>query len=214
MKPSSIPSLILASSSPRRREILSRLGVPFSTVVPDIAEGDFGATSPEALARTLALSKAEEVHGRYPTSIVLGADTVVSLDGVALGKPAELNDARRILLALRGRTHTVVTGIALASENKAAPLVQHASTRVTMRRYTAKEIDRYVESGDPLDKAGAYAIQDPGFHPAASFEGCYWNVVGLPACKLAAMLHRCGFSITPDSALTSQCTRVVCPLLR
>ncbi len=214
MKSNPIPPLFLASASPRRREILSRLGVPFSTIVPDVDEKAFSAASAEDLARTLALGKAQEVHNRCPTSTVLGADTVVSLDGVALGKPAGPDDAQRMLFALRGRTHTVVTGMALISEDGAAPVVQHVSTRVTMRPYTLYEIDRYVESGDPLDKAGAYAIQDADFHPVASFDGCYWNVVGLPACQVVDAFRRAGFRIVPDGALTSQCTPAVCPLLR
>ena len=214
MKTNPTPPLILASASPRRREILSRLGVPFSTIVPEVDEKAFSAASPEDLARTLALRKAEEVHNRCPTSTVLGADTVVSLDGVALGKPAGPDDAQRMLFALRGRTHTVVTGMALVSEDGAAPLVQHESTRVAMRHYTFEEMDRYIESGEPLDKAGAYAIQDADFHPAASFDGCYWNVVGLPACQVAKTLHQAGYNIVPDGALTSRCTPVACPLLR
>lgn len=210
----SAPSLILASASPRRRQVISALGVPFTFVVPDIDEKNTNAQdiTPELLARTLALSKAKDVHKRHPGSNVLGADTIVSLDGAVLGKPDEPDDARQMLRSIRGRTHIVVTGIALISQREEAPLVEHTTTKVTMRCYTDDEIDRYIASGDPVDKAGAYAIQNLDFHPAAKVDGCYWNVVGLPSCTLVEMLRRAGFPITPDSKIASGCGYQACPL--
>ena len=135
----------------------------------------------------LARAKAEVVAAAHPDALVVGCDTVVALGGEVLCKPADGEAARAMLLHLRGRDHAVYTWVAVVGGGRRA--VQVARTTVRMREYTDEEIDAYVASGDPLDKAGAYAIQHPGFHPVATWEGCYANVVGLPLCHLVRLLR-------------------------
>ncbi len=175
--------LILASSSPRRQAILDMLGIAYSVRVVNVDERRLPDESPVAAARRLAWSKARAVP---PSSgcIVVGADTVVVLDGDVLGKPRGAAEARRMLERLRGHRHEVITGLAVI--NSTAGLVRISShvTTVWMRDYLDREIADYIAGGDPFDKAGAYAIQSESFHPVARIEGCYLNVVGLPACGL------------------------------
>ncbi|HEY8491383.1 MAG TPA: Maf family protein, partial [Dehalococcoidia bacterium] len=163
------PELVLASRSPRRRQLLAALGVPFAVIPPPPDEAVPPGLTPEAVAERLALEKGTEVarslDPRHAVPTVLAADTVVVLDGAVLGKPAGPDDARRMLRALRGRAHRVVTGVAALAGGRRE--VAHTVTHVRMRAYTDAEIDAYVASGDPLDKAGAYAIQHPGFRRQA-----------------------------------------------
>ncbi|MFQ5933420.1 MAG: Maf family protein [Dehalococcoidia bacterium] len=204
----------MASASPRRREILSALGVPFKVSVPDIDEKKLAsnAPGPEALAETLALSKARAVYKSHPDSLVLGADTLVCLEDKVLGKPQGADDARRMLMALRGRSHKVITGLALVPPDPGKPLLRHTSTTVTMRLYSEAEVEDYIASGNPLDKAGAYAVQSAGFHPAERVKGCYWNVVGLPLCLLVDMLSQVEISTEPDTRAVGLCMYQDCPL--
>jgi septum formation protein len=171
--------LILASASPRRRELLAHLGVPFTVLHADIDETiPDSVEDPAAFARALAEAKARSVAARYPGAAVLAADTIV-VDGLTiLGKPETAADARSMLQTLRGRSHEVTTGLALVYESM--NWINHATTTVHMRAYTDEEMDAYIATGDPYDKAGSYAIQDRRFSPVASCEGCYCNVVGLP----------------------------------
>jgi MAF protein len=144
-----------------------------------------------ALARRLSASKAAGGALERPDAIVLGADTIVVARGRALGKPRDAEDAVRMLRALRGRTHSVVTAICV-QDPAGGQLLDSVTTRVQMRPYGDDEIAAYVRSGDPFDKAGAYAIQHAGFQPVATFVGCYSNVVGLPLCLVADFLERVG----------------------
>ncbi|MBI2910000.1 MAG: septum formation protein Maf [Chloroflexi bacterium] len=185
--------VVLASASPRRRELLAALGVPFETLPSEVEEPPFKlGEDPGAFAERLALEKALSV--RQPGSIVIGADTLVYLDGESLAKPGDATEAREMLQRLRNREHLVITGLAVVNETQQTC---HVTTRVRMRDYTDDEIDTYVASGDPLDKAGAYAIQNVAFHPVASIVGCYQNVVGLPLCALVKMLRRTGVGLPP-----------------
>jgi MAF protein len=147
------------------------------------------------LAQRLALEKALAVARLGQQGLVLGADTVVVVDGVVLGKPHGPQEARQMLLTLWGRAHQVVTGVALVEAATGRFRAAFQTSQVTMRPYTAEEVDRYVASGEPLDKAGAYAVQDPTFHPAVHVEGCYSNVVGLPLCTLAGLLRELGGAV-------------------
>jgi septum formation protein len=202
--------LHLASASPRRRALLRALGRPFTIGTAPLDEEALEAsyTGPaEELAEHLARAKAAATiadlddDGRDP-ALVLTADTTVLLDGRVLGKPRDAAEAAAMLRALRGRTHTVVTGVALAlaqtgadagGDDAEAHLRSTAvATRVHMRAYGDEEIAGYVASGDPLDKAGAYGVQHPGFQPVARVEGCYLAVVGLPLCAVAALLADAG----------------------
>ncbi|MBM3946415.1 MAG: septum formation protein Maf [SAR202 cluster bacterium] len=189
--------LILASASPRRRDLLQVLGVPF-TVAPssvDESHADDGDDGPEAYVAGLALAKAMDVASGCPgDGLVIGADTTVALDGMRLGKPASPAEARGMLVALRGRTHEVFTGLAVMDGRTGRHSVTVERSRVAMRDYSDRELEAYVASGGPFDKAGGYAIQDSTFRPALRVEGCVFNVVGLPLCRLPRILDQFGLS--------------------
>jgi septum formation protein len=187
--------LILASASPRRRELLGRLGVEFEVAPSDLDEVLEGAPSEETVA-TLALAKARAVAGRVGSGVVLGADTVVVLDGVALGKPRDAGDARAMLARLRGRAHAVITGVAVVDAGTGRAETTAVVTRVAMADVGDDVIDAYVGSGEPLDKAGAYAIQGRGAALVAGFVGSYSNVVGLPLAATARLLGRFGVEVS------------------
>ena len=192
--------IILASASPRRRELLALTGLPFRALPASVEESVAAGPAADAAAR-LAQAKARAVAALHPQAIVLGCDTVVALDGTVLGKPSGADEARAMLARLRGRTHFVYSAIALAREGH--ELAQVAETAVTMRDYTDAEMESYVSSGDPSDKAGAYGIQHPTFHPAASWVGCYANVLGLPLCHLTRALR--AWSVVPPAAVPTAC---------
>jgi len=168
---------VLASSSPRRRLLLREQGVPFRVAPQDVDE-TWDGEGPEVFARRLALEKAEAAAVRRPRAWCLGADTVVALDGHVLGKPRSRAEARRMLGFLSGRTHRVVSGVALVGPGFRAARV--VTTRVRFRRLGTAEIARYVASGEPDDRAGAYAAQGLGATLVAAIEGDWFNVVGLP----------------------------------
>ena len=193
--------LVLASSSPRRSEILRRLGLGFETETPDVAEPAVEpGTDAVGLARARALAKAEAVASAAGAGAVIGADTVVELDGVVLGRPCDASDARRMLEALRGREHRVVTAVAVVDACTGESLDGHRVSHVRVRAYTDGEIEEYVASGDPMDKAGAYAVQSASFAPAAEVRGCHLNVVGLPVCAVLELAERFGLRLRPDVA--------------
>lgn len=204
-------ALVLASASPRRHELLSRLGVPFGVSPTDIEE-DVRESRPELAARRLARAKAEAARLLEPKPAIIAADTIVWHDGEALGKPRDAAEARDMLRQLRGDSHEVVTAVALLPAGDTSALVRHAITRVRMREYADEEIEASIARGDPFDKAGAYAIQDPLFEPVESYEGCYCNVVGLPLWSTIELLRRAGFELThvKESDLLPQCAG--CPL--
>jgi 23S rRNA (uracil1939-C5)-methyltransferase len=190
------PGLVLASASPRRRELLLALGLDFKAVAPSDDEPlPADAESVEQVAEQLALKKAEAIASMEGEKTVVAADTIVVLGGTIVGKPRDADEALQMLRRLRGKEHVVVTGIAVLRGDRSQ--VGHATTTVTMRNYSDEEIAAYVASGDALDKAGAYGIQDPYFSPAAQVDGCYLNVVGLPLCTLAGMLKEAGVSVGP-----------------
>lgn len=192
--------LILASASPRRRELLARLGVPFEVWPSGIEEPLAPGIPAATLAMTLARAKARDVGERLRATneapaLVLGADTLVVLDQRPLGKPGSRDEARAMLRALRGRTHEVVTAVVLrleAAEGREATAA--VTSQVQMRAYTDRDIDDYVATGEPDDKAGAYAVQGEGGHLVARVEGCFTNVVGLPLGTTARLLRTFGFT--------------------
>jgi len=205
------PQLVLASASPRRRELLLALGLDFKACAPHQDEGPARADeTPEAMAQRLALAKAMEVSAVAPSRTVVAADTLVIHRGVVLGKPRDAEGARQMLRRLRGEEHVVITGVAVIGAGRSA--TGYASTKVMVRTYSDEEVAAYVASGEALDKAGAYGIQDLLFAPASQTEGCYQNVVGLPLCTLARMLDGVGPTRRPRPlwALPSQCQE--CPL--
>ncbi|HVC34081.1 MAG TPA: Maf family protein [Chloroflexota bacterium] len=191
-------SLVLASTSPRRRELLARLGLPFSVVPMDVPESPLPGESPAQTAERLAVAKARAGAATlpdHPGVLVVGADTVVVYRGQPLGKPATPDEARAMLRRLRGKTHRVISGVAVVDAQTGQAVTRTATTRVHLRPLTDDEIDRYVATGDPLDKAGAYAIQNQAFHVVEWIKGCYSNVVGLPLCVLAEELAEFGVSV-------------------
>lgn len=183
--------LILASRSPRRRELLARLAHPFEAVASTIAERDpRPGEDPAAYAVDLARAKVADVAARFPRDAVLAADTVVAVDGAILGKPEDRQDAARLLLLLRGRAHIVVTGVAVQCHGEQR--VGSVTSQVWMRDFSADEVWSYIDSGEPMDKAGAYAAQGLGGALVERVVGCYYTVVGLPLCLSHQLLSACG----------------------
>lgn len=184
--------IILASQSPRRRELLERMGVrDFRVVTPNIDEHMDRELPPEELVRRISLEKAlavQEQEGN--TSIIIAADTVVALDGAVLGKPADELEAFKMLSTLSGCRHQVYTGMTvLRGEEK---YTVSEETTVTFRELSAEEIDRYIATGEPMDKAGAYGIQGYGALLVSGIQGDYYNVMGLPVCRLGMLLRQLG----------------------
>jgi len=199
------PGVILASASPRRRELLLALGLDFVSAASSDDETVSSDEPPAKAAERLALRKVGSVADSNKDKAVIGADTIVVLDGAILGKPRDEAEAADMLRRLRGRGHEVITAVAVISGGK--PTVGHASTMVTMRNYSDDEIAAYVASGDPMDKAGAYAVQNTAFAPVSGVDGCYLNVVGFPLCLLARLLREAGVAVRPrpEWVLPSKC---------
>jgi septum formation protein len=191
--------LILASRSPRRRDLLATIVGEFEVVPSEIDETLEGGPTPEAVA-ALALRKARAVAARVADATVLGADTVVVLDGEALGKPGGPAEARAMLRRLRGREHEVITGIAVVDVRRRREAARAVVSRVTMAAYSDATIEAYVASGAPLDKAGAYAIQDLGGALVERCEGSYTNVVGLPVEETRRLLEALGVPVSAPPA--------------
>lgn len=173
-----LPKIILASGSPRRVEIMNSVGWEFTKDVPDIDESELDGEEPAAYVQRLAKGKAEAVALRHPHSTILAADTTVVIDGSIIGKPVDLDDARRMIRMLSGRWHEVLTGVAVMNGGDAKVGLQR--TRVKFAELSQAEVDFLAEKGDPLDKAGAYAVQAQAALFIEAIEGDYWNVVGLP----------------------------------
>jgi len=192
-----LPRVILASASPRRQELLRLTGLSFEILPSAVDEGDVTG-EPAEVARRLAERKAEEVAARHPDALVIGADTIVTLDGAILGKPVDAADARRMLAKLSGRTHQVITGIALRGPGLA--LSDAVSTDVTFRPLSPREIAAYVATEEPMDKAGAYALQGHAALFTPEIRGDYANVVGLPLCRLTDLLRACGYPVLDEPA--------------
>jgi septum formation protein len=181
-------NLILASASPRRRELLTQAGYSFLVEASSVVELRRPEEDAIRFATRLAREKAQDVFARRSSSIVLGADTVVVCDGEVMGKPVDAADAARMLRLLSGRTHQVVTGVAVVWGEGAAEVAAEV-TQVTMRALAPQEIEEYVASGEPTDKAGAYAIQGYAGRWIPRISGCYFNVVGLPLALVASLLE-------------------------
>lgn len=185
--------LILASSSPRRRELLRAAGFEFQVTPSTVEEVVQPGESPLEFARRTARDKAMEVAGRAGRGDwVLGADTIVALNGQILGKPADSADAARMLRLLSGAEHEVITGVCLARPPASLIAIQSEVTRVTFRPLAEEEISAYIRSGEPMDKAGAYGVQGLASRFVTHIEGCYFNVVGLPISRVDRMLREHG----------------------
>jgi septum formation protein len=180
--------LLLASASPRRADLLKAAGIPFDVLAVHVAESRLGDETPDTHVRRLAEAKAREALLRRPGAVALGADTVVVVEGRILGKPRDAADARSMLRSLSGRAHEVWTGVALLSASTAAVDVE--CTRVWFSALTDDDIDWYVGSGEPMDKAGAYAIQGLASRFIERIDGSYANVVGLPVALVYRLLQK------------------------
>ncbi len=189
------PHLILASSSPRRKELLTLLGLSFEIISPAINEEVLGQESPANHVRRLAIEKAESVASHYPDSLVIGSDTVIELDGQILGKPADLEDAHHILTGLRSRCHLVHTGLALIAKAKELRETYVETVKVWVKNFSNTDMQAYLKTQDSLGKAGAYSIQGEGAHLIEKIEGDYPAVVGLPLGKLAKLLEQAGVEL-------------------
>jgi MAF protein len=197
-------TLLLASNSPRRRQLLALGGWMFSVLVADVDESPHPGEAPGDYVLRLAESKARAVARQArPGQVVIAADTTVVDGSHILGKPQDMTEAEAMLKRLRGRVHQVCTGIAVLHPGDERLLTDLCVTDVPMRAYTDEEIDAYVLSGDPLDKAGAYAIQHTRFCPVESLQGCYASVMGLPLCHLVRTLRH--MDISPVADVPSAC---------
>lgn len=186
------PALILASASPRRHELLSQLGIPFTVVVAGVTEHEDPAAEPRSMVAHNAALKADWVSARYPEALVLGADTTVFIDNRVLNKPADLAEARAMLRRLAGRTHTVYTGVALRRQRDGLRLDQGVASEVTFKPFDDATIDAYFQIVNPLDKAGAYGIQEGRDFIIAGWKGSFSNIMGLPMETTKQILTQCG----------------------
>ncbi len=207
------PKVILASASPRRQQFFHALGIPFQTESADIDETPAAKESPAALVQRLAKAKALTVGSRrnaalaqetncanHDDFLVVGADTVVAIAGEILGKPANAQAASAMLMKLRARPHQVLTALAVALFANGKPVHSRTlvnTTTVNMRCYSESEVAEYIATGDPMDKAGAYAIQHQQFNPVAGFSGCPAAVMGLPVADLIHLLSESGLQVGP-----------------
>jgi MAF protein len=195
------PLIVLASNSPRRQQLLSLSGLKFQVRPANIDESRLKDEEPEAYVLRVSQAKARALAASpesYHASFILAADTIVVDGAEILGKPADPVDASRMLRQLRNRSHQVYTALALIVLADGRLLSDLCVTQVPMRNYSDEEIEAYIASGDPMDKAGAYAIQHQGFHPVTSLRGCFASVMGLPLCHLVRTLRQVGITSMID----------------
>ena len=207
-------NLVLASNSPRRQQLLALGGWMFSVLVADVDESQLPGEAPGDYVLRLAEMKARKTAEKVINdNMIVAADTAVVDGRDILGKPRDEVDAIRMLKRLRGHTHQVYTGLALLRVSDSYIQTDLTVTDVPMRDYSDEEVDAYVQTGDPLDKAGAYAIQHPRFHPVENLQGCFASVMGLPLCRLTHLLEQ--FDIAPESSVGIRCQaelRYDCPI--
>ena len=186
------PRLILASKSPRRNELLEQAGLTFSVIPSDFDESTVALSDPDSYVITLAESKAVDISQKHPAGWVIGADTIVLIDRKILGKPASKEKARDMLQRLSGKTHQVLTGYCICCKKKNRFFSETIKTDVRFKKLSDAEIEWYIQTGEPFDKAGAYAIQGIGTFLVKSINGSYTNVVGLPVCEVIEFLIKEG----------------------
>ncbi len=206
--------ILLASNSPRRKQLLALGNWKFTVAVSDVDETQQAGELPADYVLRLAQAKALAVVGKsHPENIIIGSDTAVVDGNAILGKPKDGEDAARMLNQLRGHTHQVYTGVAFYRVSDGKMLTELGITDVPMRAYSDDEISAYVQTGDPLDKAGAYAIQHPGFQPVESMRGCYASVMGLPMCHVVRVLR--ALDVHPAADVPISCQNLLsyeCPV--
>ncbi len=196
--------IILGSGSPRRKALLAKLGVAFEVMTADVDEDSITVADPAENVLERARLKADALKGHVPKgAIVITSDTTVADGTEMLNKPADVDEAWQMLAQLRGRAHQVHTGLICIDPTGTEHAVVSTS-QLVMRNYTDKEIEAYIATGDPMDKAGAYAIQSPGFRPVDYIEGCFTGVMGFPLCDVADLLKACGVTLPFPQKLTEQ----------
>jgi septum formation protein len=188
------PDLILASKSPRRKYLLETTGLRVNIIPSNIDESDYTLTPPESYVKTLSCAKARTISDQYPDTWVLGADTIVVINDTVMGKPKDENQARRMLQTLSGQKHQVFTGFTLSHQTKAERFTHAVVTDVFFKHLSADEIDWYLATKEPFDKAGAYAIQGIGTFIVKKINGSYTNVIGLPVCEIMEFLTQKGLT--------------------
>jgi septum formation protein len=186
------PTLILASASPRRKELLGQLGIAFQTITADVVEHEDPTTDPREMVSHNAALKADRIAERHPEAFVLGADTTVFIDGITLNKPADGQEARAMLRQLSGRTHTVFTGLALRQKSSNLRIDEGVASQVTFKTLSEEIIETYLSKVHTLDKAGGYAIQEEGELIIERQEGPLSNIIGLPLDETKQILTRAG----------------------
>ncbi len=210
---------ILASQSPRRQELLALLGIPFVTAPAYADETSVTIADPVLNVQQTAVLKADIISSTWVRDknvheILLAADTTVALDEQMLNKPVDVADARRMLLLMRNQQHEVLTGYVIRDLARGNEFVGVSRSVVTMRDYSDQAIAAYIATGNPMDKAGAYAIQDQYFHPVAQLEGCFLNVMGLPLCDLVLALNELGIEDRFEETAVQQAhQQYPCPTL-
>jgi 23S rRNA (uracil1939-C5)-methyltransferase len=206
------PPVTLASASPRRRELLAGLGLEFQVAPSNVPEEPQPGETAQEMVERLSLAKARAVAGKMEQGYVVGADSTVVLEGRSIGKPADNDEARRMLRELRGTRHQVTTGVTVIDAASGQQLTDSLTSAIAMRDFSDEEMEASIATGTPLDKAGAYAIQDEVFRPGQLVEGCYTNVVGLPLCRLREMLEHLGCPVSSRWAMPelAEC-RAECP---
>lgn len=192
--------VVLASASPRRRQLLQQVGIACIVDPADICEASIQRKHPDTLAKTLAEEKALTVSRRHTQGYIVGADTFITVDGAVLNKPGDEQEAFAMLRQLSGRTHQVVSGVAVVDAAAGQLVSDTAVTHVTFRQLDDEHITRYIATGEPFDKAGAYGIQERGALFVSHIQGCYPNVVGLPLATLVRLFAKLGVDILPCPA--------------
>ena len=207
-----VEKLVLASNSPRRQQLIKLLEIPFDVRPADVDERQFPGETPEDYVRRLSLCKAKAITAT-PTEVIIAADTIVVHGEQVLGKPVDKQDAFTMLSQLRGDQHEVFSAVTMIDKQCDVVLTLLAKTDVFMRNYSDEEIRDYIATGDPMDKAGAYAIQHPGFKPVERLCGCYASVMGFPLCHVARTLRRFDIDLAAD--VPGQCQALLthhCPV--
>jgi len=188
-------SIILASASPRRKALLEQIGIKFTVDARVREDTGLVGQEPHQLAREISLKKAESVAGGYPDAIIIAADTFGVIDGRIIGKPHSESEVRTMLASLSGKSHTVITGFTVLDTFTGKAVSRSVETTVHMKRITKSEIEAYLQTGEPMDKAGSYAIQGLGAVLVEKIEGDYFNVMGLPLAALAEVLKEFGVNV-------------------
>ena len=208
-------NIILASTSPRRRDLIKILDLNVEVRTPlGVETPPYWRESPEEYVLRLSFDKANEISNQVPRAIVIGADTVVEMNNNIFCKPLDRRDAKTMLQKLGGHAHTVFTGVTALDGRTGIWKSSVTSTKVHMRKYSEKELDTYVDTGRPFDKAGGYAIQDLQFNPVNHIQGCYLNVIGFPICEVMTLIKNLGVNTTLKESFTppEQCQD--CALIR